>query len=132
MANNQNADGAKFIINGQTPGNKVLRKVKSVKETDARDGEHTYNTFEKRPNGVTRKPGGGELELEVFEEKGTPEVDWEKLQGLGEFFTITREVIGGRRTQFLECTVVNVAASADDSHQPMMTVKVLWSERKAL
>jgi hypothetical protein len=132
MANNQNADGAKFIINGQTPGNKVLRKVKSVKETDSRDAEHVYNTFDKKPTGVARKPGGGELELEVYEEKGTPEVDWEKLQALGEFFSITREVIGGRRTQFVDCTVANVAASSDDSHQPMMAVKVLWSERKKL
>lgn len=129
---NQVGDRARFYINSSTAQNKLLRRVESVKETDNRDAEHVFNPGENKPAGVIRKPGGGELELTVYEEQGTPEVDWEALQDSGEYFSMTRDVVRGRRTQFLECTVANVAFSSDEQGKHMLTVKIIWSERKRL
>lgn len=126
------ADRARFFISSSTARNKKLFKVKTAKETDARDAEHVHDTGHDEPVGVTRKPGGGGLELSVYEEMGTPEVDWLALQESGEFFTFVREVVRGRRIQYLNCTVATVEADDDDSGSHMMNVKIIWTRRKGL
>jgi hypothetical protein len=132
VANNQIATLARFILNSASARNKVLKKVKTCKVTDNRDGEHAKGSGQKKPVGVIRKPGGGTLELSVYQEKGVAEVDWHALQDAEEFFSFTREVIDGPRTQFLECTVVNVGEDDDDDGGHMISVKILWSEQKPL
>jgi hypothetical protein len=132
MANNQVGDRARFYISSATAQNKRLRKVTEMKETNNRDAEHVFNTGDDAPAGVIRKPGGFELELTVLEEKGTPEVDWYKLEDSGEFFELVREVVGGRRMQYTECCVANAAATDDNQGKHEYTVKVIASERKVL
>lgn len=129
---NQVGDRARFFISSSTAQNKRLRKVKSCKETNNRDAEHVFNTGDDAPAGVIRKPGGFELELDVYEEKGTPEVDWYKLEDSGEFFEFVREVVGGRRFQYLDVTVANVSSDDDDGGSHMIKVKLLAGERKTL
>jgi hypothetical protein len=124
-------DRARFYINSSTARNLKLRKCKSASESDGDDGEHVHNT-ESGKAGVIRKPGTNTLELQVYEEQGTPEVDWLALKASGEFFEFTREIVGGRRTQYLDCTVVNVAADDDDAGSHMIKVKLLWGDRKPL
>lgn len=126
------ADRSRFYISSSTARNKKLYKVKTAKETDARDAEHAHDTGHDEPVGVITKPGGGELELSVYEETGTPEVDWLALQEAGEFFTFVREVVRGRRIQYLNCRVANVASDDDDGGSHMISVKLIWSKRKAL
>ncbi len=129
---NQNASLARYIINSSSARNKVLKKVKTGKVTDNRDAEHAKGSGSKKPVGVIRKPGGGTIELTVYQEKGVPEVDWVALLDSEEFFSLTREVVDGPRTQFLECTVANVGEDDDDEGGHNITVKILWSDRKPL
>jgi hypothetical protein len=132
VANNQLATRSRFYISSSSARNKKLLKVKTCKVTDNRDGEHAKGAGEKKPVGVIRKPGGGTLELAVYTEKGTPEVDWYALEDSEEFFEFTREIVEGARRQFLECTVVNVGEDDDDEGNHMLTVKILFSESKPL
>ena len=91
---NQNASLARYIINSSSARNLVLKKVKTGKVTDNRDAEHAKSSGSKKPVGVIRKPGGGTLELTVYQEKGTPEVDWVALLDSEEFFTEFRKKNG--------------------------------------
>jgi hypothetical protein len=132
MADNDIGTLARFTINSSSARNKLLKKVKTCKITDSRDGEHAKSAGSKKPVGVVRKPGGGTIELSVYEEKGTPEVDYYALQDSEEFFEFVREIVDGPRRQYLEVTVVNVAPDDDDDGNHMLAVKMLFSESKPL
>lgn len=127
------ASRARVYINSLTAQNKFLAKCKSSKENDDSDIEHAFNTAQEVA-GEIEKPGGGSLELEIYEEAGgVPEVDWTKLKTSREYFSIVRQFVpGGRRMQYGNCRVANVASESDNEGSQMMTVKILWRTRKAL
>ncbi len=127
------ASRARVFINSLTAQNKFLSKCKSSSESDDSDIEHAFNT-NGEVAGEIEKPGGGSLELEVYEEtNGVPEVDYIKLKDSKEYFSITRHFVPtGRRMQYQNCRVANVASESDSEGNQMMTVKIIWRTRKAL
>lgn len=126
------ASRARWTINSLTAQNKQLTKLKTAKETDDRDLEHAFNTAGEVA-GEVEKPGAGALELEYYEESGgTPEVNWRKLQEAREYFSLTRQVVGGVRVQYGNCRVANVTSEDDDEGGHMLSVKLTWRTRKEL
>jgi hypothetical protein len=125
------ASRARWTINSLLAQNKKLSKLKTAKETDDADLEHAFNTASEVA-GEIEKPGAGSLDIEYYEENGTPEVNWQKLKDSREYFTLTRQVIGGRRVQYGNCRVANITAEDDDEGGHMLSIKVTWRTRKEL
>lgn len=74
-------------------GLKVLERVKSMDIKDGRSTEVVMAIGVQRGAGWTRKQGGFEIELEVYEEMGrAPEVDWHKVcDSYATFHIITQD-----------------------------------------
>lgn len=129
---NDVASRARWSINSAIVGTKQLRKVKTYKVTDNRDAEHVFGTDGEDPAGVVDKPGGAEIEFEYFVEQGNPEVSWRKLQEAKEYFTLTREYVGGERVQFSRCRVANAGGDGDNEGSHMISVKIISNSPKVL
>lgn len=113
---------AKLFIDGRQTGNKQLEKVESFTVTDDRDKEVVKAIGIKRGAGTRKSPGGGTIELKVYREKGTPEVDWQKAAEEDWEFAFTRQDEGGGRYQYRGVEVANVTEETEiDSN--MFSVK---------
>lgn len=127
----QVASRARWTINSLMARNVQLSKLKSYKETDDSDLEHVLNTAGEVA-GEKEKGGGGGLEFEYFSEAGTPEVNWRKLQKAKEYFSLTKQLVGGERLQYNLCRVANVTGDGDDEGSHMIAIKIIWRAREAL
>jgi hypothetical protein len=125
------ASRARWFINSLTAQNKFLSKLKTASETDDGDLEHAFNSANEVA-GEIETPGAGALEISYYEEAGAPEVNWRRLKDSREYFSLTRQIVGGTRTQYTNCRVANVASEDDDEGGHMLTVKVIWRARKDL
>ena len=126
------ATRARWTINSARARNVQLKKLKSYSETDDSELEHVYNTSDDEPAGVIDKPGAGSLEFEYYHEASAPEVDWRALKKAKEFFSLTKQIVGGERVQYGRCRVANVSSDGDDQGSHMMKVQILWASRKDL
>lgn len=124
MSNNL-ATRSRWSIDSAVAGNKQLRKVKSYTITDNGDAEHAHNCSDDAPVGVIDKPGGYAIEFEYYAEQGAPEVSWRKIKRAKEFFTLTRELVGGERLQYARCFVANDGGEGDDAGSHMISVKII-------
>lgn len=126
------ATQARVSIASASQGNKRLRRVKSSKVGRSSSTEAQTAMGEDDPVGFTRKPGANTITLSVLEEQGKPEVDWEALEDSQEVFAITREIVGGRRTQFPFCVVSKTEPDDDDEGKHMLDVEIVALQRKRL
>lgn len=118
------ASVAKIFINCSL-GNKQLLKVKSAKYGDDSKTElvNAVGVVDGAA-GFKKTAGGVPIDLEVYGETGTEEIDWPKLKSTDEEFAITRQIVGGRRLLYRPCRVSDVSDSDDDGGSVMRTVKI--------
>lgn len=127
----QVATRARWTINSLTARNVALSKLKTYKETDNSSVEHVLNTASEIA-GEIEKGAGGALEFEYYQEAGTPEVNWRKLLEAKEYFSLTKQIVGGERLQYSNCRVANVAGDGDDQGSHMITVQIIFRKRASL
>lgn len=126
------ATQARVSIASVTQGNKRLRRCKDSKVSRGGSTETQTAMGEDFPVGFIRKPGGDTISLSILQEQGKPEVDWEALEDSQEIFSLTREIVGGLRTQYPFCVVSKVEPEDDDSGKHMFNVDVVTLQRKRL
>lgn len=123
---------ARISISSVTQGNKRLRRCKSSKVSDGASTEAQTAMGEDDPVGFIRKPGAKTITLSILEEQGKPEVDWDALVDSQEVFSLTREIVGGRRTQYPFCVASKAEPDDDDEGKHMVEVEIVALRRKAL
>lgn len=128
----QLATQAVWTLDSTSQGNVRLRRVKSSKTADASSTEMKNAIGEDFPVGFIDKPGGKTTTFEIFVEQGNPEVDWQFLKDSKEYFSMTKQVVGGKRYQYPICRVAKVDKDDDDEGSHMMSVEVMALEEKPL
>lgn len=131
MANSP-ATQARISIRSTSQGAKRLKRVSDSKVTDGSSTDTVNAVGEDEPIGFTRKPGNRAISLTVYEEQGQPEVDWRALRTSQEEFSITREIVGGNRTQYPVCRVSKVDPSSDADGKHMLDVEIIALGEKPL
>lgn len=131
MANSPGTQ-ARWNIRSTSQGAKRLRRVSDSKMTDNSSTDTVNAVGEDEPIGFIRKPGNRTISLTVYEEQGTPEVDWRALRTSQEEFSLTREVVGGNRTQYPVCRVSKIDPSSDAEGKHMIDVEIVALGEKPL
>ncbi len=121
---------AKFFIDGPM-GNFQLQKVQSADVNDDQDAEVVTAVGVDRGAGIRYMAGGGTITLEVIREQGKPEVDYDYERRHKRRFAFTIQDTGGGREQFF-CAVAQVTKKSDDKGSHMMTVKLVWTDKRTL
>lgn len=129
----ENARKVTWQINSRSQGNKRLRRLEKYDVDDEGETTATNEIGSESPTGVTRKPGGFPIEFDFRQTQGTkPDCDWEELERTGEFFSLTRQIVGGRRTQFLKVSVSQYTEQGDKDGEYTYNVKLIALEKKKL
>lgn len=121
-----------LFIDSPSQGNKKLVRVKTFTPKDDRDVEIVTAIGVDTGAGFRDKPGGGEVQLEVYREMGKPEVDYEYVQDVKEIFALTRQDVGGRRFQYQGCRVAKIEDASDNEGSHMKSVTVKYTRRVPL
>jgi hypothetical protein len=129
---NDTATQARITISSPTQGNVRLQRCKSSKVSGGPTTEAQTAMGEDDPVGHTDKPGAWKISLDVLQEKGKPEIDYVTLHFSKEYFTVTREVVGGQRFQFARCRVVSVEPDDDDEGKHTLSVEISALRMKPL
>lgn len=119
-------------VDGPQIGSKILTKVQDWSETSDRSKEIVKAVGVKQGAGKRRKSGGGTISMNVYEEKGTPEVDWRRAEAEDWEFAMSADNEGGTKVQWLGVEVSNVAADKDAEGNNMLKVELIWEKRKPI
>jgi hypothetical protein len=119
------ATQVRLTISSASQGNKRLRAVKSSKVTDGAKTQAVTALGEDDPIGFTDSPGPKTIALSVYQEQGTPEVDYDTLKTTKEVFTLTRAIVNGKRFQFTGCRVSSVEPDDDNEGSHMLSVEIV-------
>lgn len=111
----QPASQSRWEISSPSQGNKRLRRVQSSSVSSDAKREALTAQGEDVPIGTFFSPGADKISLTVFVEQGTPEVDYLKLFKSGEYFLMTRRIVGGKSYQYVDCQVASKPAISGDS-----------------
>lgn len=128
MSTPEIATGATWQIScsARAGGNKRIRRMVDY---DVADGSAIEAVSEVGPGemvGFTRTPGALAITFNMRETQGAkPEIDWRYLKRAGETFSLTRQVIGGARTQYPECRVSTVSPSGNDGGEHTYSVEIV-------
>lgn len=120
------ASQSRWILSSPSQGNKRLRRVESSKVSS--DAARTAVTAqgEDKPIGTVFAPGAITVSFTVFEEEGTPEIDYRKLFRSGERFALTREIVKGKSYQYVDCQVSKLPEpDGDNAGKHMFSVEML-------
>jgi hypothetical protein len=113
-------------------GKKTLKRCKGSKVSSGGSTKVETAMGEDEGAGHTRAPGGYTISLQILQEQGLPEIDYELLESTQEPFTVEREIVGGRRWQYLESKVSKVDPDDDDQGKHMLDVEIVALRRKKL
>lgn len=120
------ASQSRWILSSASQGNKQLKRVESSECSNDSKRTAVMAQGEDFPIGTVFEPGAITVSFTVFEEKGTPEIDYRKLFSSGERFTLTREIVGGKRYQYVDCQVSSSPApSGDNAGKHMFKVEII-------
>jgi len=118
------ASQSRWTIHSVTQGNKKLKRVESSKVSHDGSREAVMAQGEDLPIGTIFKPGAITISLTVYEEKGTPEIDYLKLWKSGELVTFDREIVGGKAYQYIDAQVSKPPEpDGDNAGKHMFTVE---------
>ena len=107
-------------------GSKQLRRMVDASVEGGGSVEAVNEVGGAEPVGFTITPGPKTITLNFRERKGAkPEVDWDYLDVSKEVFSLTRQVVGGRRTQFAECMVSSKSDEDSDQGEITYTVEIV-------
>lgn len=114
-------------------GNKRIRRMKDWNYADGASKETVGEVGSTEHVGFMRKPGGKTITFNIRERKGAkPEIDWEYLADSDEVFSLTKQIRGGRRTQYPECQVSKVDDQGEEEGEIMYSVEIVVLTRKAM
>lgn len=119
------ATQVRLTISSASQGNKRLRACKSSKVSDGAKTTAVTALGEDDPIGYADAPGAKTIALSVYQEQGTPEVDYDTLKITKEVFTLTRAIVGGKRYQFTGCRVSSVEPDDDNEGSHMLSVEIV-------
>ena len=120
-------------LNSSSQGNKKLRRVQTWDVASDASKEAKNEVGSSVPVAFMRKPGAKTITFEILETKGSkPECDWDYLEEADEVFSLTKQVVGGRRTQYPECQVSKVTYNGDSDGKASYTVEIIALRRKAM
>ncbi len=126
------ASQSRWVLNSASQGNKRLRRVESSKVSTDASREAVMAQGEDKPIGIIKKAGAITITFSVFEEQGTPEVNWRRLNDLDEWFTLDRSVVGGKSYQYTDCQVSKVEPSGDNGGKHMFDVEIIALNERPL
>lgn len=109
------ATKAIWTINSASQGNKRIRRMKDYDFGDGASRETHGEVGEDDHVGTIKKPGGKTVTFNMRETKGAkPEIDWQALNESDEWFSLTKQIGGGRRTQYARCQVSKIDDSGSE------------------
>lgn len=123
---------ATWTIDSISQGNVRLRRVKSSKTNDGSSTTAENAVGEDDPVGFKDKPGPKTITLEVYEEQGTAECNWQLLKDTKEVFSLTKQIVGGRRVQYPVCRVSKIDPDNDNEGSHMLAVEIVALKEKTL
>lgn len=124
------SSNAKIYLDSPSVGNFQLFRVKSFDVTDDSDLEVVTAVGVAGGAGFREKQGGGTMQLEVFRETGSPEVNWRRLKAIKEKFSITiADEDAGIREQYQAVRVAKVDRKGDDQGENMDSVTLKFLRR---
>jgi len=126
------ATQARVTVSSASQGNVRLRRCKSSKVSDGAKTQAVTAMGEDDPVGFIDSPGAQTISLEVYQEQGRPEIDYYRLKATREFFSMTREIVGGLRYQYPACRVSTVEPDDDDEGKHMLSVEIIALSQKPL
>ncbi len=126
------ASQSRWVLNSASQGNKRLRRVESSKVSTDGSREAVTAQGENKPIGIIKKIGGITISLTVYEEQGTPEVNYRRMNDLDEWFSMDREIVGGKAFQYTGCQVSKVEPSGDNAGKHMFDVEIIALEERPL
>lgn len=132
---NDIASQATWQINSsaRAGGNKRLLRLTSWEVSDESSKEAVNEVGSSNPVGFKRTPGAKTITLEFRQTKGAkPDVDWDYLAESDEVFSLTKQVRGGRRTQYPEVEVSKVDYSGDDEGEITYSVELIALRQVAM
>lgn len=106
---------SRWSIASTTQGNKKLRRVQSSQVSSDAKREAQTAQGEDIPIGTTFTPGAITISFTVYLEKGKPEVNYTPMLYSGEYFTLTREIVGGKSYQYVDCQVASFPNISGDN-----------------
>ena len=121
-----------WTINSASQGNRKLRGLSGYTADDDAETTTVNEVGSADPQGFRRKPGGWTVEFDLNELTGALEVDWDKLRDSQELFSLTSQLVGGRRHQYLDCTVSKYTTDGDDEGKHSAKVSIVCLRRKVL
>jgi hypothetical protein len=120
------ASQSRWKIASSSQGNKRLRRVQSSQVSSDAKREAQTAQGEDEIVGTTFSPGAITISFTAYVEKGTPEVDYKTLFDSGEYFTLDREIVGGKSYQYVDCQVSTFPnVSGDNSGAHTFQVSIL-------
>lgn len=126
----QPASQSRWEIASVTQGNKQLKRVQSSSCSSDAKREHVTAQGVDIPIGSVFTPGGDKINFTVFVEQSTPEVDYLKLFTSGEYFTLTRRIVGGKSYQYVNCQVFEKPAPSGDNSGAHTYTVVIGAEQE--
>jgi hypothetical protein len=111
-----------------------LRRCKTSKVSGGptTEAETAIDDDDDEAVGFIDKPGAWNIDLDILQEQGKPEIDYVALMLSKELITVTREVVGGLRYQFLRARVASADEDGADDGKNTMSVKIIALKRKRL
>lgn len=123
---------ATWTLDSISQGNVRLRRIKESKTSDGSSTTAENAVGEDDPVGFKDKPGPKTITLEVYEEQGAAECNWQLLKDTKEVFSLTKQIVGGRRVQYPVCRVSKIDPSNDSDGGQMFSVEVVALKEKTL
>lgn len=121
-----------WTLNSTTQG-KV--RLKGLQKYDVKDGakvEAVNEVGSDVPVGFKITPGAKTITFDFKVPKGKILPDWDFMKTGRELVTLTKQVIGGIRTQFLPCMVSTVDPTGDTEGEHTFAVEIIALEEKNL
>lgn len=125
---NDIATGATWQIScsARAGGNKRILRMTSAEVSDGATVEAVPEVGPGEMVGFMDSPGAHEITFNMRERKqAKPEIDWLYLKQSKEVFSLTRQVIGGARTQYPECRVQSISPSDTAEGEITYTVSII-------
>lgn len=129
------ATGATWQINcsARAGGTKRIRRMTKADVADESSVEAVPEVGPGEMVGFMDKPGATKITFAMRERKGAkPEIDWHYLKDSKEEVSLTRQIIGGQRRQFLPTRVSSISDSDDDQGEITYTVELVALGSKSM
>lgn len=123
---------ARYVIFSPSQGTVRLRRMFDAKVKDGATTEAVNAIGEDDPVGFRDKPGAKTITLSIYEEQGKPEVDYRKMKAAKEYFSMTREIVNGKKLQYPVCRISTIEPSDDNEGKHTFDVEIVALSEKEL